>query len=361
MDSISRRAFVTTVGIAGAALAGRVALAEDKKITLALAGCAHIHTPMFLNMLTTRENVKVKFAWDHDAARAEKRAGDCGAKVAKDLNEILNDADVNAVLVLSETGRHPELVAAIAKAKKHVFVEKPLAASAKDAAEMADAIEKAGVRFSMGYNLRSVPQHIFIKDQIAKGNFGKIVRVHSSFANECVLQGAFDKDCQWTVDPKCGSQGAFADVGTHTVDLLMWMMGDVESVSADVSTLMNRYPDCNETGQALLRFKNGVTGSVNAGWIEPANPVSLLVSGTEGHAVMFNERMFVRSKKIEGADGARPWGKLPPGPEHPLLSFLDAVGGKADAPLVTPREAAARVKVMEAMLQSAKERKWVAV
>jgi len=362
MNALSRRGFVKTVGVAGAAaLAGQVALADDKKVTLAFLGCAHMHTPMFINVLKTREDVKVKYAFDHDGARADKRAAECGAKAVKDAAEILNDAEVNGVVVLSETARHAELATAAAKAKKHVFVEKPLGVGAKDAAEIADAVEKADVLFTMGYHLRTLAQHIFIKENIAKGSFGKLVRVHCSFCNDCVLQGTFDDEFKWTVDRKCGALGSFADTGTHALDMLMWLLGDVEAVSADIRSVTNHYPDCDETGQATIRFKNGVTGTISAGWIEPANPVGLLVSGTEGHAAMFNDRLYLRTKKVEGADGARPWGKLPAGPEHPLLQFVNAVAGKPDQPLVSARDAASRVKVMEAMYQAAKERKWVAV
>ena len=89
--------------------------------------------------------------------------------------------------------------------------------------------------------------------------------------------------------------------------------------------------------------------------------MGLLVAGTEGHAAVFNDRLYLRTKKVPGADGARPWGKLPPGPDHPLLQFVNAIAGQKDQPLVTPREAALRVKVMEALYQSARERKWVTV
>jgi predicted dehydrogenase len=363
MDALTRREFVKGVGFAGAAaMAGRLAqAAEEKKITLALAGCAHIHTPMFVAALKTRPDAQVKYVWDHDAARAEKRATELGSKAVKDAAVIWGDAEVAAVLIASDTGRHAELVTAAAKARKNIFVEKPLGVGAKDSAEMAEAIEKAGVLFTTGYVLRTVAQHIFIKENLAKGNFGKIVRAHCSFCNDCVLQGSFDDEFKWTVDPKCGALGGFADIGTHALDMLMWLLGDVEAVSAELRSVTGRYPDSDETGQAALRFKNGVSGTISAGWVEPANPVGLLVSGTEGHAVMFNDRLYLRTKKVEGADGARPWGKLPPGPPHPLLQLLDAVGGQKDLPLVPAREAAERVKVMEAIYQSARERKWVAV
>lgn len=361
--SLTRRDFVKTAGVAGTAvLASRmVPAADDKRVTLALLGAAHMHTPMFLQMLSTRADVRVAAVWDHDPARAEQHAAACGAKPLKTVADVLGDASVAGVVILSETRLHAELATAAAKAGKHLFVEKPLGVGAKDAAEIAAAVEQAGVHFTTGYHLRTVPKHIFIKENVAQGNLGRIVRVHCSFCNDCVLQGAFDSELKWTVDPQWGALGGFADTGTHALDMLMWLMGDVEAVSAEIRSVTNRYPNCDETGQALLRFKNGVTGTIAAGWIEPENPVSLLVTGTEGHAVVFNDRLYLRTQKVPGADGARPWGKLPFGPDHPLLQFASAVAGQNDLPLVTAREAAARVKVMEALYQAAREKKWVTV
>lgn len=362
-DGLTRRDFIHTVGAAGAALlaAQQSPAAPTQGVGLALLGAAHMHTPMFLQMLSLREDVKIRSVWDHDSARAQKWAAQCEAKIAASPTEALADPAVAGVLVLSETSLHAELAVAAAKAGKHVFVEKPLGVGANDARAIADAVEKAGVLFTTGYHLRSVPKYIFVKENVDAGNLGRIVRVHCSFCNDCLLQGEFDNESKWTVDPKWGSLGAFADTGTHALDVLMWLMGDVESVSAEIRSLTGRYPNCDETGQGMLRFKNGVTGTISAGWIEPENPVELLVAGTEGHAAIFNGRLHLRTKKVPGADGARPWGKLPPGPDHPVLQFASAVAGQKDQPLVKPREAAARVQVMQALYQAAKERKWVAV
>lgn len=87
--------------------------------------------------------------------------------------------------------------------------------------------------------------------------------------------------------------------------------------------------------------------------------MQLLISGTEAHAVVVNNQLFYRCKQVPGADGKTPFTKLPSNPPLPLNQFMDAVEGAKDQPLVTPREAAARVTVMEAMYKAASERTWV--
>ncbi len=366
MDSISRRSFVKTIGYAGLAAAAaqqiRATAADDKKTTVALVGCAHIHTELFCNILKSRPDVVVKYAWDHYGERAEKWATVLGAKATRDVTEVWGDASVQAVVIASETNRHLELATSAAAAKKHMFVEKPLAANAKDAAAIADAVEKAGVRFTTGYHLRTIPQYNFIREHVQKGSFGKITRVHAAFCHGGMLENMFDTDYKWVVNPKIAGVGGFGDIGTHAVDMLMWLMGDVDSVCADLKNTSGKYPDIDEGGEALCKMKNGVTATVAASWVEPTNPVKLLVVGTEGHGMVFIEdRLYVKTKKIEGADGMRPWGKLPPGPPHAIVQLIEAANGKTDMPLVTVREAASRVTVMDAIYKSAREKSWVAV
>jgi predicted dehydrogenase len=74
---------------------------------------------------------------------------------------------------------------------------------------------------------------------------------------------------------------------------------------------------------------------------------------------MLNGELYLQSEKVEGSDPRKPWQKLPPAPPAPLHQFIDAVGGKKGLPLVTPREAAARVSVMEAMYKASRQHQWV--
>lgn len=360
---LNRRQFLqrTAVASLAAATLPRVLAQGDRKIVLALVGVAHIHTPGFVNLLKSRKDVKVKFVWDPESPRAAKPAADLGAEVVQDVNRIWSDPEIVAVVICSETNRHRDLVLAAARARKHLFAEKPLGTNARESLEMAEAIEKANLLFTTGYFMRADPKHIFLKGEVAKGNFGQITRVRGSNCHEGSLGGWFDKEYRWMADPKIAGVGAFGDLGTHKLDILMWFLGPVESVTAEVRTVTGRYPGCDETGEALLKFRNGVIGTLAAGWVDIEDPIQLIISGTEGHAVINDNHLYYKSKKVAGSDSKEPLTNLPPAPRAPMHQFLDAVAGAKDQPLVTPHEAAARVVVMEAAYKAARSQKWVKV
>lgn len=365
---LDRRCFIKAAGGAAimAALPGSLATAATgvpgAPVTLAFVGCAHIHTPGFIKLLMgDRPDVRVKFAWDHDAIRAGRRAAELGAAVATDLLQIWSDPEVTGVVICSETNRHRELVLAAAAAGKHIYAEKPLGITAGESAEMADAIVKANVLFTTGYFMRTIPQHLFLKEQVERGAFGRITRIAGSNCHNGSLMGWFDakpdkpwEDWRWMADPRIAGVGAFGDLGTHTLDIMMWLCGDVGSVTAETRVVTGRYGDCDEAGGALLSFSNGIIGTLAASWVDISDPVTLQISGTEGNAAIVKGDLFFKCAKVNGADGKQPWTDLPAGPPPPLQQFVNAVAGQKGMPLVPVREAAARVAVMEAAYRSSR-------
>ena len=327
---------------------------------LALVGCAHIHTPGFVKRLNNRTDVAVKYVWDHDQARADKRATELSTQTVNDLDLIWSDDQIAGVIVCSETDRHEKLVLAAAGAGKHLFVEKPLGLGAADSYKMAQAIEAAGVLFQTGYFQRGNPISLFVRDQIQRGHFGQITRIRHSNCHSGSLGDWFTPEWLWMTDPQQAGGGGFGDLGTHSLDILLWLMGEAVSVTGNIDVVTARYgPECDEYGEALLKFANGAIGSLAAGWVDVAHPVNLIVSGTEGHAYAAEGKLYFKSEHVPGADGQEPWTDLPAEWPHAFDLFLDALTGAADVPLVGPREAAARSAVMAAIYAGDKEQRWV--
>ena len=327
--------------------------------TVAFVGCAHIHTPGFIHTVQNRPDIQCKSVWDHDTARAQQAADALGAQVVADLDALYADPEIAAAIVCTETNLHEQVVLPGAAAKKHLFVEKPLGYGSEDAYKMAEAIEKAGVLYQTGYFQRGIPAHLFLKEQIAAGAFGKITRVRGSNCHSGALGRWFDGEYRWMADPKIAGVGAFGDLGTHLLDILLWLIGGVTTVTAQLDPGTNAYDGCDETGEGLMRFANGAIGTLAAAWDDVANPVSLLISGTEGHATIINGQLYFQSKHVAGADGKQPWKDLPPGKPAGLDSFFNALAGDKEAALVGVREAAYRSAVMEAMYEGAKHDAWV--
>ena len=336
---------------------------------IALVGCAHIHTPAFAKTLQNRHDITVSAVWDRDIERASRYATDLGARVVRDLNEIWRDEAISAVVICEETHLHAPLVLAACKASKHQFVEKPLGFAAADASSMATALEEAGVIFQTGYFMRGSPHFQFARHAIRQGHLGQITRVRLSNGHQGSLEDWFTPEWLWMTDPAKAGTGAFGDLGTHILDILLWLTeGKVTGAACVTRTAMARYGhQCDEYGEALLAFDNGMVATLAAGWVDIADPVKLLISGTAGHLYVVEDKLFLKSNHLDGADGTTAWTELPEQLPHAFDLFLDAIvgaeppAGLDQIPLVTPREAARRSVVMEALYEAAAKERWVSI
>lgn len=335
---------------------------------IALVGCAHIHTPGFVKRLQARSDIRTSGVWDHQPARAQTCGAQLGAPVVDEVDAIWSDDSVDGVIICSETDRHESLVLAAAAAGKHLFVEKPLGIGAQDAQRMAEAIEQAGVLFQTGYFQRGIPAHQALKELVARGIFGQITRARFVNCHAGALRDIFTPNWLWMTDLQQAGVGAFGDLGTHALDLMLWILGDVERVTAALQVVLEKYgPNCDETGEALFFFNSGAIGSLAAAWLDVAEPVTAEISGTGGHAYIRNRTdLYVTCANLEGADGQSPWTDLPPAWPHAFDLFLDALnqGNTSEsgaAPLVSAREAAYRSAVMEAMYTAAADGSWVSL
>ncbi len=322
------------------------------KPRLAWIGTAHIHFPGFSDE-TLKRDFSCAGVWDHDAERAVKNAPKLGGS-ARAISEMVQGAATDGFVVLSETIRHLELVEQIVAAGKPIFIEKPMGFNAEQSEAILTLLEQHETVFQTGYMSRGRGDVRALKKLVDEGFFGQITRVRASTCHSGALGGWFDGEYRWMADRSQAGVGAFGDLGTHALDLLMLLFGDVTTVTGVLSPGTKRYPGCEELGEALLRFENGAIGTLTASWDDVADPIRLQVCGTKGHATLGAKLL------VSGPEGNFEEVEVGPAVSAGFGAFLDHIEGKM-AELVSPREAAKRDRVMDSIYKAAEKQTWVAV
>src|SRR5580692_6687727 len=193
-------------------------------------------------------------------ARADAVASKFNVPADYDMETFLARQDIDAVAVLTPSGMHAEHVIACAQAGKHVVVEKPMALRLQDADEMMRACDGAGVRlFVVKQNRFNVPV-VKLREALEKGRFGRLV-LGTVRVRWCRTQAYYDQDPwrgTWALDG-----GVLSNQASHHVDLLEWMMGDVESVFAKSTTALVDI-EAEDTAVVVLKFRSGALGIIEA-------------------------------------------------------------------------------------------------
>jgi len=177
-----------------------------------------------------------------------------------DMHQMMRDVEIDVVVILTESGRHAAHACALAPYGKHIVVEKPMALTLDDADSMIRACDIAGIKlFVVKQNRFNVPV-VQLRMALERGRFGKLVMgtVRVRWSRD---QAYYDQDPwrgTWSLDG-----GVLANQASHHVDLLEWMMGDVESVFAMATTALVDI-ESEDTAVVALRFRNGALGVIEA-------------------------------------------------------------------------------------------------
>ncbi|MBE8564352.1 Gfo/Idh/MocA family protein [Vibrio sp. OPT20] len=177
-----------------------------------------------------------------------------------DMDVMMENEEIDLVVVLTESGLHAKHVVRLAKYGKHIMVEKPMALTLTDADEMISACyENKCKLFVVKQNRFNVPV-VKLRDAMDAGRFGKLV-LGTIRVRWCRDQSYYDQDewrGKWSMDG-----GVLTNQASHHIDLLEWMMGDVESVFAKSTTALVDI-EAEDTAVATVKFKNGAIGVIEA-------------------------------------------------------------------------------------------------
>jgi inositol 2-dehydrogenase len=178
--------------------------------------------------------------------------------VYSSAEELIHDRNVDAVVIVSPTHTHQDVVVAAAQAGKPTFCEKPPALTLAECAAMSDAIDKSGIFFQMGFMRRFDPGYSAAKEKVSQGAIGRPVVFKST------SRDPFRPSLEYANPASSG--GIMVDMGIHDFDLARWFMGDVDTVAATGAVLA--YPEMASIGDidnaiATLVFADGRLGVID--------------------------------------------------------------------------------------------------
>ena len=277
----------------------------DRIVKIGIIGCGGIANGKHMPSLRKIKNVQMVAFCDIIEERAVKAAeeyGVEGAKVYTDYKELLKDRDIEVVHVCTPNRSHAFISIDAMEAGKHVMCEKPMAKTYKEAKEMLDASERTGMKLTIGYQSRWRADSLYLKKMCEDGELGEIyygkaialrrraVPTWGVFLNEYEQGG-----------------GPLIDIGTHALDLTLWMMDNYKPKMV-VGTTFEKLKNQKDCGNAwgdwdpkkftvedaafgFIVMENGATIMLESSWaLNIRNPKEAItmICGTEGGADMFD-------------------------------------------------------------------------
>lgn len=197
--------------------------------------------------------VKAIAGWDHNEERLANAVKKHGITSYNEVDDLLANPEIRAVIIAAETNFHADLVEKAAAAGKTIVLQKPLALTLEQGERITAAVEKYAVPFSMAWQMRVDAQNIKMKEMIDNEVLGKVISVrrrHGLFTNK--WPGFQDT---WHNNPLY-NRDIWADDSSHPIDWINSLFGSPESVTAEIMSLVNEKVP-NDNGIAIFRYKNG--------------------------------------------------------------------------------------------------------
>ncbi|RKQ58720.1 putative dehydrogenase [Vogesella indigofera] len=230
-------------------------------LKFALIGCGRIakrHAELL--GLKQIEGAQLAAVCDLSPSKAKSIGDRFSVPYYTDMHQMMQEKDIDAVVVLTESGNHARNVVDLAQYGKHIIVEKPMALTLDDADAMIRACDNAGVKlFVVKQNRFNVPV-VKLREALEQGRFGKLI-LGTVRVRWCRPQEYYDQAPwrgTWAMDG-----GVLTNQASHHVDMLEWMLGEVDSVFARSTTALAKI-EAEDTAVVTLKFRNGALGIIEA-------------------------------------------------------------------------------------------------
>ena len=300
-----------------------------------------------LNAFQEADNAALVAVLSSDPERASEFGAEHGVETASaDMDEFLAAPGLEAVWIASPTWRHHEQGKAAIEAGKHILLEKPLAIDVGAGWDLVEAAKQAGVMLATGYQGRYVPGHRNMKRLIDEGAIGDVTVARAYYGIHRP-----GPPPEWRQQRETARWGALSDVGTHHIDLIRMLLGEISEATGYDERQQGFETD--DAVAAALRLESGavatLTMSTNV-WIQFTR---VEVHGTAGVLVAENTNPLGQGKVVllrEGADAEDVTGERPNAWVAQLEEVTRAASGE-DVPYATGEDGARALEVMEQIVE----------
>ena len=311
-------------------------------------------------------------ATPNNGAKVQRLAGgDC--RVYGDLDALLRHPGLDVVCVCTPSGAHRDPAVAAARAGKHVIVEKPLEVTLARCDAILQACQAHGVRLAAIFPSRFAPANIALKRAIDAGRFGRLT-LGDTHVKWWRTQQYYDSG-GWRGTWELDGGGALMNQAIHNVDLLQWLMGQVESVTALTATLAHQRIEVEDTAVAAIRFASGALGTIQAATSAfPGLNKRIEVHGDRGSARVEQDAITLWDFQLPapgddairdairapagGSGASDPRGIDHAGHRAQIAEFLRAID-EGRGPEIDGREGRKSVEIIRAIYRSARQKREV--
>jgi predicted dehydrogenase len=255
-------------------------------VKMAVVGCGSIAEIAHLPSITARKEAKLVAVCDINPGRAENAAKKWGAEQwFTDYRVMYDKAKPDAVVVATPNNFHRNHAVAAAKRGIHVVVEKPMAVTNKEAWDIVNACQEAGVKLMVGCDRRFWTHNQWAKQLIDSGVIGKLLMSRASLHEHWYNYQNHVAATDWRLHVDVAGGAAVNDTGAHVIDLLTWMNGcKVKRVIGMAKRLAmpESYTKCDDAALVMMEYENGAYGTISCNRFSPAVNQATELCGTEG-------------------------------------------------------------------------------
>ena len=256
---------------------------SDKIFNFGIIGAGNV-SRIHAKAIQEIENARLLAVCSNNIHKARSFASEFQIEhVYTDYHDMLQRDDLDIVCILTPNGLHTEIGIAAANKCKHVIVEKPIDICANKAETLIQSCRDSNVKLSVISQHRFDISTIKLKSAVEQGRLGKLVLgdAHIKWHRS---QEYYDSRA-WRGTKEIDGGGVLINQGIHTIDLLLYIMGEVETVYANCSTVGHERIEVEDVATATLKFKSGALGTiVGSTCVYPGLPARLEIHGTEGSA-----------------------------------------------------------------------------